>query len=269
MATPFSSSDATDRAWVDVDLGAMVANARRVAEASAARLLPMVKANGYGVGAVPVARALEPLDPWGYGVATPEEGAELRAAGISRPVLLFTPPLAGWFDRLIRDDLTPVLCDIGALKRWVAEAPGRAFHIGVDTAGIPYHDLEALTAARAVVSGLPAYQGACTHFHSADTDLQATEEQWIRFGTAVAAIGPRPPLLHAANSAAALAGSRYSGDLVRPGIFLFGGNAGASSPKPVAALRARVVAIRRVPRGEPVSYGATWSPPDDVTIATV
>jgi Alanine racemase len=59
----------TARAWVDVDLGALRANARTLAAVSGSRLLPMIKANGYGLGAVPVARALEPLDPWGYGVA--------------------------------------------------------------------------------------------------------------------------------------------------------------------------------------------------------
>lgn len=273
VATPFSSADATDRAWVDVDLGAAVSNARRVAEVSGARLLPMVKANGYGVGAVPVARALERLDPWGYGVATPEEGAELRNAGIVRPILLFTPPLAGWFGQLLQHNLTPVICDIRALQRWVAEAPGRAFHIGIDTgmarAGFAYHDSAEFAAVRAIVSGLTAYQGACTHFHSAETDAQATETQWTRFQDAISAIGARPPLVHAANSAAALAGRRYSADLVRPGIFLFGGNAGDAVPERVAALRARVVAVRRVRGGEPVSYGATWRPQRDVTIATL
>jgi len=65
------------RAWADVDLGAIVANANTVASVSQSRLLPMVKANGYGLGAVQVAGALEALEPWGYGVATLTEGAEL------------------------------------------------------------------------------------------------------------------------------------------------------------------------------------------------
>src|SRR5512142_141624 len=81
------------RAWVDVDLDAVVANARRIAEVSGARLLPMVKANGYGLGAVPVVRALEPLDPWGFGVATVDEGRALRDAGIRRPILVLAPTL--------------------------------------------------------------------------------------------------------------------------------------------------------------------------------
>ena len=83
MTTVSAPADAADRAWVDVDLDALTANARRVAEVSGARLMPMVKANGYGLGAVAVARALERTDPWGFGVAAIEEGAELRAAGIA------------------------------------------------------------------------------------------------------------------------------------------------------------------------------------------
>src|SRR3989475_9922450 len=82
------------RAWVEVDLAAVIENARTVARVAGTRLLPVVKANAYGVGAVAVSKALEALDPWGYGVATVEEGAELRAAGITRPVLGFMPARA-------------------------------------------------------------------------------------------------------------------------------------------------------------------------------
>src|ERR671913_117328 len=97
----------TARAWVDIDLGALVANARTVAEACGTRLLPMVKANGYGLGATAVARALEPLEPWGYGVATEEEGAALRAAGIARPILVATPLVPAAIDALLAADLRP------------------------------------------------------------------------------------------------------------------------------------------------------------------
>jgi len=83
----------TARAWVDVDLGALVANARSLVTLTGTRLLPMVKANGYGLGAVEVAAAMERLDPWGYGVATVPEGAELRDLGVTRPVVVFTPLL--------------------------------------------------------------------------------------------------------------------------------------------------------------------------------
>jgi alanine racemase len=261
------------RAWVDVDLDAGVANARRIAEVSGARLLPMVKANGYGLGAVPVVRALEPLDPWGFGVATVEEGAELRSAGVGRPVVVFTPVIAPWIEAMIRHDLRPVIGDIAALDRWLAAAPGRPFHIGIDSgmarAGIAHDDHATLAAARERLAGVAAYEGLASHFHSADTDAASMEVQDRRFHAAAAALGPRPPLVHMANSAAALQGRRFAADLVRPGIYLYGGCAGVEAPRPVAALRAVTVAVRRIAPGASVSYGATWHATGPTRLATV
>src|SRR5207245_2801842 len=119
-------------AWVEVDVEALVDNARTVAKIAGTRLLPVVKANAYGVGAVLVSKALEQLDPWGYGVATVEEGAELRAAGITRPVLVFMPARARLFDEYERHDLTPALGDAGSVLEWAARGE-RTFHVEIDT----------------------------------------------------------------------------------------------------------------------------------------
>jgi len=268
-------ADESPRTWVDVDPGAVVANARQVAEVSGARLMPMVKANGYGLGAVPLARALESLDPWGYGVASVEEGAELRSAGIGRPVVVFTPLLPEWIGGMIRHDLRPVIGDPSALDHWLAAAGGRPFHIGVDTgmarAGVAFDDRDALSTLRDRLAGAAGYEGVCTHFHSADADPASMTAQHARFVGAIAALGRRPALVHAANSAAALRGRELAGDIVRPGIFLYGGRAGAGLPVPrtVAALRARVVAVRQIAAGASVSYGATWRAPGPVSIATL
>src|SRR6185436_17830957 len=115
-----------------VVLAAVVDNARTVARVAGTRLLPVVKANAYGVGAVAVSKALEVLDPWGYGVATVEEGAELRAAGITRPVVVFMPAQPALFDQLDRFQLTPVLGDADAIAQWTARAR-RPFHLEIDT----------------------------------------------------------------------------------------------------------------------------------------
>src|SRR5947199_226456 len=112
------------RAWVEVDLAAVIENARTVARVAGTRLLPVVKADAYGVGAVAVSKALEALDPWGYGVATVEEGAELRAAGIARPVLVFTPARNGLFDGYREQRLTPALGDGRTVADWIAVARG-------------------------------------------------------------------------------------------------------------------------------------------------
>ena len=103
-----SIPDVPDRAWLDVDLGAIVRNARRFQELIGAPLLPMVKADGYGLGAVAVARALEAVAPWGYGVATHDEGSQLRRAGITRPILVFTPLMPDQIPVFRTDDLRPV-----------------------------------------------------------------------------------------------------------------------------------------------------------------
>src|SRR3954447_14459174 len=99
------------RAWVEVDLGALSYNATAVAANSGVPLLPMVKADAYGLGAVRVARTLDRLDPWGFGVATVPEGQELRHSDIKRPIIVFTPLLSGDFDAAVRADITPTLGD--------------------------------------------------------------------------------------------------------------------------------------------------------------
>jgi alanine racemase len=261
----------TARAWVDVDLAALVANARTIATRSGARLLPMVKANGYGLGAAAVARALLAVDPWGFGVATVEEGAELRAAGITLPVLVFTPLLPAAIPDFLEHRFRPVIGDVVALRAWTAFT-SEPFHIEVDTgmarSGVRWDDAAAIGHLAASLAGAAGWEGVFTHFHSADHDSAATRRQAERFDATLAALGRRPPIVHAANSAAALSG-RYAYDMVRPGIFLYGGCAGVDAPQPVAALRARVVGLRRVAAGDPVSYGATWHAARPATIATL
>jgi len=264
-----SIPDQTARAWADVTLAAIVANARTVATVSEARLLPMLKANGYGVGAVAVAHALEPLDPWGYGVATVEEGTELRAAGIARPILVFTPLHPTFIGPHLRHDLRPVIGDVEALRAWRATGSG-PFHIEVDTGmsrtGFRWN---AEPSWRELLREAPGFEGAFTHFHSPDENPASVAEQWERFRSVLAGLPGRPLLVHAANSAAALVGRTYAGDLVRPGIFLYGGRAADHTPQPVVRLQARVVALRELRAGECVSYGATWKAPQAGRIATL
>jgi alanine racemase len=262
----------TARAWVDVDLAALAANARALVALTGTRLLPMVKANGYGLGAPAVARALEPLEPWGYGVASVEEGAALRQAGISRPILVVSPLLPGAVESHLGHDLRPSVGDPAALDAWCGRST-RPFHLEVDTgmarAGLRWDDPAALAAVAARLGDAPGWEGAFTHFHSAESDPRSGEAQWGRFQGVLAALPRRPPLIHAANSAAALRGRAYAADLIRPGIFLYGGCAGGPPPSAVATLRTRVVAVRRLGAGETVSYGATWRAPRPTTVVTL
>jgi alanine racemase len=267
---PTSPRDA--RAWVEVDLAAVVENARTVARVAGTRLLPVVKADAYGVGAVAVSRALDAVDPWGYGVATIEEGAELRAAGITRPVLVFMPPRAEALDAYEDHRLTPALGDERSIAAWIARgARGGPFHLEIDTgmgrSGVRWDEIDPL----ADLLDTPYLEGCYTHFHSAERRDGSAEMQLDRFQQAVGRLARRPALLHVANSAAALRGRTFAFDVVRPGIFLYGGSFGAEYPdsRPVVTLRARVVAVRRLRAGDSVSYNATWTAPRDTTVATL
>jgi alanine racemase len=263
----------TARAWVDVDLDAVVRNARDYAARVGVPLLPMVKADAYGLGAVAVARALEPLHPWGFGVVTAAEAHALRRAGVERPILICSPLRPDMVEYVRNADARPAIGDLDGLRAWLA-AGGGPFHLEVDTGmarnGFPWDDAIQLAAARELLAGSPShYEGVYTHFHTADGNTVATELQWQRLQQAVTALGPRPRLVHAANSAAGAYGASYGGDLARPGIFLYGGTAGALVPAPVAALRARVVAVRSVPAGATVSYHESWTAPAPTTLATL
>ncbi|PYO68805.1 MAG: alanine racemase [Gemmatimonadetes bacterium] len=267
-----SPSGRDARAWVEVDLAAVVENARTVARVAGTRLLPVVKANAYGVGAVAVSQALEALDPWGYGVATIEEGAELRAAGITRPVLVFTPARNDLFDGYREQRLTPALGDGRTVADWIARgARGGAFHLEIDTgmgrSGVRWDEVEPL----ADLLDTPYLEGCYTQFHSAERNDGSAEQQLERFRLAVGRLARRPALLHVANSAAALKGGSFAFDAVRPGVYLYGGSPGVGLPegKPVVSVRARVVAVRRVRAGDSVSYNASWTAARDTTIATL
>jgi len=260
------------RAWVDVDLAAVVENARTVARVAGTRLLPVVKANAYGVGAVAVSKALEPLAPWGYGVATVDEGAELRVAGITRPVLVFMPARPDLFGAYRAHRLTPALGDEASIHAWIARgAEGGAFHLEIDTgmnrSGVRWDEIEPI----ADLVDTPYLEGCYTHFHSADRRDGSAEAQLERFKAAVGRLARRPELLHAANSAAALRGTAFALDMIRPGICLYGASPGEGLPagRQAIALRARVVSVRAVRQGEGVSYGASWTAPRDTTVATL
>lgn len=232
----------------------------------------MVKANAYGIGAAEATRALEAVDPWGYGVVTVEEGVALRRAGIRRPIIVFGPLTIETAAVCLHDELRPVIGDLEGLRLWLATGD-RPFHVEIDTGmgrlGFPWRDREGIAEAGRMLAQATGWEGVFTHFHSADTDLNSAVAQWDRLTAVVNALPHRPAMVHAANSAAALQGRRFAGDLVRPGIFLYGGAAGQASPAAVVRFRAPVVASRRLAPGDTVSYGASWRAPGPTTVVTL
>jgi alanine racemase len=270
------------RAWIEVDLGALVRNGAAMAARAGVPILPMVKADGYGLGAVAVARALERLSPWGYGVATVDEGAEIRAAGVERPVLVFTPILEADIAGARDARLTPLLGSGAMIAAWAAATGNADWHLAIDTgmgrSGVQWNEVASL--GEVLRTAPPA--GASTHFHSADRDDQAVVQQLRRFASALDAMPARPAILHAENSAAIERLERPSAwTFVRPGVFLYGvasqvapaGGGPSRRPvlvsEPVASLHARIAELRTIGAGETVSYGGTYTARARARIATV
>ena len=259
------------RAWVEVDLGALRRNGAALATRAGVPLLPMIKADAYGLGAPAVARALDSLRPWGFGVATIDEGAELRTSGCAGRIVVFTSLLDGDLAHARELRLTPTFGDRESIARWARE--GRApWHLSIDTgmsrAGVRWDALETL---RDLLLSSPP-EAAFTHFHSAELNDESFEVQAQRFHLAVQALPSRPPLLHAENGAAVERHAPSRWDLIRPGIFLFGVGSGPGAqiaPEPVVSVRARVVELRWIEDGETVSYDASYRAVGRRRIATL
>lgn len=271
----YMSDPQRNRAWVELDPAALRNNfdvLRRTAGAHAG-VLVMVKADGYGLGARWVVETLEPLGPAAWGVATVAEGVALRGWGVTRDIIVFGPMPPAEVERAAAHRLIATLSSLDALHRWVEAGRrhgGVRFHAEVDTgmgrAGFLWSEWPAAARALAAQAGPQArWEGLYTHFHSADSaDPGASEAQWARFREAVEALPvPRGSLrLHTSNSAAALRWPEWAGDLVRAGVYLYGGQPADPAldyPRPhgVAAVRARIVLVREVPAGTTVGYGAT------------
>ena len=259
------------RARVEIDLGALQRNGTALARRAGVPLLPMIKADAYGVGAAAAMRALDVLEPWGYGVATAAEGEELRDLGVMRPIVVFTPLLEPELARARSARLTPTLGFATEIEAWL-RAGGGAWHLSIDTgmsrAGIPWRQLGEV---RHLIELAPP-DGAFTHFHSAELEDGTLEAQERLFRDAVASLPSRPRLLHTANSAAIVREGRSKWDLVRPGIFLYGVGSGRSAgiqPEPVVNLRAPIVEIRNLEAGDTVSYDATLRVERATRIATL
>jgi alanine racemase len=260
-------------AWIEINVAALRRNAERLIAHSGRPLAPVLKADAYGLGAVAVAEALEPLQPWGYCVATLDEAAQLRAHGVSRP-LLVCPPLD---EPQVADAVAlGVRAAIGRpelLQAWRA-AGGEAWHLAVDTgmlrAGARWDRLHAW---RDVLRDAPP-EGVFTHFHSADVADDTMADQEHRFAAALAELPSRPPLVHTDNSAAAArrpAGSA-AGSFSRAGLFLYGVGTGPTAqlvPEPVVSVRARIVEVHEAAPGDTVGYLGAWTAPGPRRIATI
>jgi len=265
------------RAWVEVNEAALEANARRISRSLApgSSLMAVVKADGYGHGAVPVARAAAAGGASCFGVATLQEGVELRQAGLQQPVLVLgnlTHP-----DELracLHWQLMPTLSGMreALLCQNLATGSGRAMavHLKLDTGmsrlGAPWQEGQRLVEA---IAALEAVQLAGVYSHLADADAPGagldplTRQQQQHFEAVLSGVqqaGLASGCRHLANSAATLRSPGLHYDLVRVGLALYGHRPAAHlggdlALQPAMQVRARVSLMRQVPAGVGVSYG--------------
>ncbi len=280
-------------AWVEVDLAAVAANVALIREVVApAAVCAIVKADGYGHGALAVASAAIAGGASRLGVALPEEGHQLREAGIDAPIVVLSEPPHEAMPLVAEDGLTATIyteAGLGSLLDAVDSSrdPGRgllAVHIKVDTGmhRVGASPDRALALGRAVSAARQLHlEGLFTHLAVADEPANPfTEEQLARFKRVVGALaaeGIRPPVLHAGNSAAALAhpGSRYQ--MVRPGIAVYGlapalcmrADPVVQLLQPALSFKAEVSYAKTLARGEGLSYGLRYHLPEASVIATV
>ncbi|TVP47288.1 MAG: alanine racemase [Gemmatimonadales bacterium] len=296
-------SDPRGRAWIEIRASALRENYRTVQAAVGpdVGMIPMVKADGYGLGVEGVVRALRGQGPLRWGVATVDEGLRLRELGVTEPIQVFSPAAPAERLRALEGRLRPTLSDLDFLSILTTEsAEGRArggsrglvgrFDVEVDT-GMGRSGFAAGSVADwapAIFEGIRGsgleWAGVFTHLHSADDPEgvaagEAVGEQLRRFQTVLRQLdmmcgSAGRPLLerHVANSAGALRfpGEMSAFDAVRPGIALYGGSVGADTGlADVVAVRARVIRVVDVTAGTTVGYASTYRARKPETWATL
>jgi len=266
--------------WVEVDLDAIRDNARML-KPDTSELMAVVKANGYGHGAVEVARAATDGGATWMGVALVEEGLELRGAGIESPILVLSELPAGSEAVALAHRLTPTLYSGEGLERLSVAARGSVpVHVKIDTGmhrvGVWPPEEAPAFALRVQEAGLEV-EGLFTHFARSEEDEVTTKEQldlFLEAAEAIRSAGVTPRLRHAANSGATILHPDSHLDLVRPGIALYGIEPGPGvgthlGLRPALTWRSRVSAVKRLVAGEAISYGHRYRLERDAWVATV
>jgi len=271
--------------WAEISLQAIGRNLRRIRRhiGHKPQILAVVKSNAYGLGAVPVAKALEKAGAERFGVTCANEGVELRESGIRKPILVLTGFWPGEEKRFIANRLTPSVTrleDVRSLERAAKSARVKSrlrFHLKINTGmnrlGLLPSELDAFASALADCRHIEL-EGTFTHFASAeDFSARQTDEQEQTFRKCLdllRALGVSPGVVHMANSGAICARPSTWADMVRPGAILYGYYQSFDPPhkgqeirdrlpvEPSLSLRARIITLRDLPAGQPVGYGARF-----------
>jgi alanine racemase len=276
--------------WAQIDLGALSANFHVAKDRVGpdVKMMAVVKANAYGHGAVECARQLAEEGADWFGVALPEEGIELREAGITQPVLCLAGFWEGQAAACVQHNLVPAVYRLDMVEALDTAARERGVvadvHVKIDTGmgrlGVRFDAIPDF------VDGLARFKnirvdGLMTHFAAADEPScgPLTQDQIQRFEDAVATFrtgGYQPTYRHLANSAAIFGQPGARGNMVRPGGVLYGLWRDILAPAdrdqqlhPVMSLHTRVTLLKWVPAGETVGYGCTFEASSKTLVATV
>lgn len=260
--------------WLEIDLGAIQTNVRRLLELTGTPMMAVVKADGYGHGASAVAQAAVSAGATWVGVARLEEALALRQMGLTSKILVLGYTSAERIPDAIAHQISVTIYDAQVGEAYAARAKALGgilkVQLKVDTGmgrlGVtPEQAVEFLRWIQ-TQQGLEA-EGIFTHFARADEpDAPTTLEQLRRFNdllTTLDAMGLCPPIKHAANSAAALNFPASRFDLIRPGIALYGMQPSGQSPlpegfRPALSWKTRLTSVKMLPAGHGVSYGHVY-----------
>ncbi|RCW53005.1 alanine racemase [Halanaerobium sp. ST460_2HS_T2] len=274
-------------AWIEIDLSALEHNYKFIRSKinSETKIAAVVKANAYGHGAAKVAKKLSQLGAEYFCVGSPDEGIELREAGIKKPILVLAEVLESQYQDIIKGDLIQTAASINTLKA-LNQAGIKAnkiikvhlkFDTGMGRIGFFPEDLLEIYQLAEKLKNIKV-EGVFSHFARADEkNKEFSFQQLKRFKSAlnkIKAAGFKLPQLHIANSAAVIDLAKTSLDLVRPGIMLYGllpSNQLKNEAylKPLLSFKTRIVQLRTLPAGSAVSYGSTYTTEKDERIAVL
>ena len=268
-------------AWAEIDLDAVQHNVAVLREAVApSAVWAVVKADGYGHGAVDVARAAIEAGAEGLAVALVAEGIDLRRAGIDAPILLLSeqPPITA--AHIVEHRLTPTVYTRRFVDALAAAGPtGLPVHLKLDTGmqRVGVHPYAAASVAAAIEERAPALRLAGIFTHLAVADDPQNDATALQLGVFEHALEQLPdvPLVHAANSAGGLAHPRARYSLVRAGIAIYGISPGhgvdhlCGDLRPAMSLRALESYVKQVTAGSRISYGLRHRFERDTTVATI
>lgn len=279
------------RGYVTVDLDAIVSNMHHMKAnlAEQTKMMGVIKTDGYGHGAVPIARQLEKLDfVFGYAVATPEEAQLLRRAGMKKPILILGYTFPYCYEKLVEEQIRPAVFRYDALQQLgeTAEKLGKSLpiHIKVDTGmnriGIRPDEAGLAFVKKALETPGIVVEGIFTHFARADeTDKTAANQQLDKFKNFCEEIreklGVRIPIQHCSNSAGIVEMKDANMDMVRAGITLYGlwpsdeVRQDIVELTPALSWYTHISYIKTVEPGNAVSYGGTFTVEKPMRIATI